>query len=295
MDIGDLNTFVTNPKAVTNIMTATPLSIAIPEYTKEAFSRIVKAHVKARSRIVKVLGDYYYEELDGQECLDSQIVILPDGQLKTKEDVERFISEEIGKPLPLDRPQWRVWAQRKYLDDQKGIVIWKSHHSLADGVSSMAFNLQLDTTYDINKLIPFKEIGFMQRCFVRALVPFYIPVLLYEAALMRKDRNPLHDGKRKLTGEKRVVMSKEFDFKIVKDTSRALGCTINEVMIAALSMATAHLFKDHGDKTTKRMRIAVPCNIRWKYYETYEDVKMENKFAPMPMKVDIESDPEKAL
>jgi hypothetical protein len=35
-------------------------------------------------------------------------------------------------------------------------------------------------------------------------------------------------------------------------------------MIAALSMAMARLFKERGDEKTKRMRIAVPANIRWK-------------------------------
>ena len=60
MDVGDLNCFVTNSKAPTNIMSATPLSTCKPEYAKEIFERIVRAHVKARSRIVKVLGDYYY-------------------------------------------------------------------------------------------------------------------------------------------------------------------------------------------------------------------------------------------
>jgi len=43
--------------------------------------------------------------------------------------------------MPFDRPQWIAYVQRKYLDETKGIVIWKSHHSLADGVSAMAMNL----------------------------------------------------------------------------------------------------------------------------------------------------------
>ena len=66
-------------------------------------------------------------------------------------------------------------------------------------------------------------------------------------------------------------------------------------MISALSLATARLFKDRGDEKNKRIRIAVPCNIRWKYYNTYEEVKLENKFAPMPVKVPLETEIENAL
>lgn len=66
-------------------------------------------------------------------------------------------------------------------------------------------------------------------------------------------------------------------------------------MISALSTATAKLFKDRGDEKSKRIRIAVPANIRWKQYETYEEVKLENKFAPLPLKVDLAIEPEEAL
>jgi len=159
----------------------------------------------------------------------------------------------------------------------------------------MAMNLQLDETYDTTKLITFKEIGFLQRLALRAMVPFYLPIIIWESYLRRRDRNPLHDGKRKLTGEKRVAYSKEYNFAKIKATSRTLGVTINELMISALSLATARLFKDRGDEKNKRIRIAVPCNIRWKYYNTYEEVKLENKFAPMPVKVPLETEIENAL
>lgn len=159
----------------------------------------------------------------------------------------------------------------------------------------MGLNLQFDTTYDITKMIEFKGISFWNKCLVRAMVPFYIPVLLWESYLRRKDRNPLHDGRRKLTGIKKVAMSKEFKFATVKKTSRQLGVTINELMISALSTATARLFKERGDEKSKRIRIAVPANIRWKRYDTYEEVRLENKFAPLPLKVELVSDPEEAL
>jgi len=82
---------------------------------------------------------------------------------------------------------------------------------------------------------------------------------------------------------------------MIKKTSRSLGITINELMISALSMAMARLFKERGDEKSSRMRIAVPANIRWKYYDNYDDVKLENKFAPMPLKIDLASDSKSAL
>jgi len=102
MDIGDFNTFISNPKAPANIMSVTPLSVGKPEYAKEAFMRVIKAHMKARSCIVKVLGDMYYKELDMDAVADAQIETLPDGTLKTQEDVEKFVQERVGTHMPLD-------------------------------------------------------------------------------------------------------------------------------------------------------------------------------------------------
>jgi len=40
-------------------------------------------------------------------------------------------------------------------------MVWKSHHSLCDGVSVMAFHMLTGDHYDVSKLIPIKKIGFM--------------------------------------------------------------------------------------------------------------------------------------
>ena len=104
MSIGDFNTYLTNDKAPTNIMTATPVSEGKPELAAEAFLRIASAHVKARSCIKVVLGDMYYQELDKDQVIKSQITTLPDGMLKTQEDVEKFVSEHISKPMPFEKP-----------------------------------------------------------------------------------------------------------------------------------------------------------------------------------------------
>ena len=41
--------------------------------------------------------------------------------------------------------------------------------------------------------------------------------------------------------------------------------------------------------------MALPANIRWSRYERYEDVKLENKFAPYPLTIPLLRDPHEAL
>ena len=74
-----------------------------------------------------------------------------------------------------------------------------------------------------------------------------IPVLVFKEAFRKIDRNVLHDGKRKLTGKKKVAFSDPHDFATIKATSRAMGATINELLTASLAVAIKQLFEDRGD------------------------------------------------
>jgi hypothetical protein len=45
-----------------------------------------------------------------------------------------------------------------------------------------------------------------------------------------------------------------------------------------------------GDFKTNKINIAIPANIRFGHYGTWEKVKFENKFAPVPIVIPIDSD-----
>lgn len=45
-------------------------------------------------------------------------------------------------------------------------------------------------------------------------------------------------------------------------------------------------FKDVGDDS-KKINISIPANIRFKFYPTPNDVKLENKFAAIPLTVPL--------
>lgn len=50
-----------------------------------------------------------------------------------------------------------------------------------------------------------------------------------------------------------------------------------------------------GDTETKKINIVIPANIRFKHYETFEQIKFENKFAPIALSIPIEKDVQKSL
>lgn len=184
--------------------------------------------------------------MDAEQCLKTQIETLPIGKIKNKPDLEKFISEKMGEELPLDRPQWYTWLAPNYEGD-KMVLIWKSHHSFADGVSCMAFHLQIDKEYDISKLIQFPRVRFYWRLFFRLMIPFELIKIGFQELTRKVDVNPLHPANFTLTGKKKAVFSEPIPFQEIKDVSKKLGVTINDLMTASLSVAVKKYFEAKGD------------------------------------------------
>ena len=64
---------------------------------------------KMRNRIVSVAGDYYYEPMSLEDTLEKGLIELPEGLVKSQEDVDLFLQENLARKLPLDGPQWRYY------------------------------------------------------------------------------------------------------------------------------------------------------------------------------------------
>ena len=174
-------------------------------------------------------------------------------------------------------------------------MVWKAHHCKADGISCMGIQLQLDDPYDITKLIKFDPVPLWRRAILTIHAFLYAPKVFYDA-LKPVRKNALHNGDRSdLSGVKDVSASVDMGFERVKTASKKLKITINELFMTALSVGMKKLFVELGDSKTKKIYIAMPVNIRWKHYERFEDVKLENAFAPTPVKLGLFSNVEEAL
>lgn len=127
------------------------------------------------------------------------------------------------------------------------------------------------------------------------MLPWTIPKVIFKSLFTKWDRNPLHDGVRTLTGDKRVYYGEKFSLEVIKDASKKLKITINDLMTVSLSIAIKRYFVSKGDFKTNRINIALPVNIRWEPYSTFNSVNLENKFAPMPIDLPLFEDIDKAI
>lgn len=75
--------------------------------------------------------------------------------------------------------------------------------------------------------------------------------------------------------------------------SKTIGVTINDIVVSSLSTSMNKIFKEKKD-ASKDFKLVIPANIRFKFYPTPEEVKLENKFAAIPLKVPLCKDMESA-
>ena len=127
------------------------------------------------------------------------------------------------------------------------------------------------------------------------MMPYYLVRLIVLGFKMQQDINPLNDGKRELSGEKKVALGKGIALDRIKKCSKSLGVTVNDFMTAALSMAMKRYFLSKDDKKTTKINVGIPVSIRWEMYKTFESVVQENKFAPYPYTLHLAEDPKEAL
>ena len=125
----------------------------------------------------------------------------------------------------------------------------------------------------------------MERCLLRLSVPFMIPKLLSTSLFTRTDRNFLTKNKQ-LSGIINCKSTKDFEFKTIKSLSKKVKATINDVITCAITTAMHQLFQENGDQS-KDVQLVIPANIRFEFYKTREDVKLENKFSAIPLIVPL--------
>ena len=107
---------------------------------------------------------------------------------------------------------------------------------------------------------------------------------------VKQDYNILNDGVKVLSGKKLVYTSSDILFKDVKDCSKALKVTINDLLTACLASGLKQYMELKGDNKTKKVNLAIPANIRFKHYGSWDKVKFENKFAPVPLTIPLNKD-----
>jgi len=111
--------------------------------------------------------------------------------------------------MPLDGPQWMLYAQDWEPNDQehlpadqrtKGMIVLKAHHSLCDGVSIMCLVLAMGAEYSRDYFIKSTDAKWYEALFVRATSILQLPKIFISSVFASADDNYITKRKATFSG-----------------------------------------------------------------------------------------------
>ncbi len=210
-----------------------------------------------------------------------------------KEAFERFAGDLASEPLDFNHPLWTIHIVEEYEGGAAVVLRW--HHAMADGVALIGVTMALvDGPVGESRRAapPDEDEGWLQSLMapVVATVNAGTQASTYLGTALGLARHPLRavdylrDGagvagelaymlsmksdsatrfKGKPTGSKRVAWCEPMKLPEVKAVSRALGCSINDVLLSCAAGAMRRYLADKGDTTEGvEIRALAPIDLR---------------------------------
>ena len=252
-----------------------------------------KQHVESRGGEYWWADDPYFDE-----SRHIKRVRLP-GKADQRE-LQRYVAQLASEHLDKARPLWQLHIVEDY---QGGAaIIIRIHHAIADGMALVGMMLSVMDGGDQRAWTAHSKAeppAWLSLPGIKALQKSLgvTTDLLNEAAalaanpaktakigagvagelawllLMPEDSWTRFKGKP--SGNKRVAWTDPIPLHEVKAVSKALGCTINDVLLASVAGALCQYLKDKGDPVKGiEIRALVPVDMR----KSYEAGQLGNKF-----------------
>ena len=211
-----------------------------------------------------------------------------------KQALERFVGDLASEPLDPNHPLWTVHIVEKY--EGGAAVVLRFHHAIADGIALMGVTMAMvdGPTHKSNgAALADEDEGWLQNLMAPVVAAINAGTQASTSTLrsaFELARHPLRavdlarDGagvagelgyllfmpsdsptrfKGKPNGSKRVAWCEPLKLPEVKAVSRALGCTINDMLLSCVAGAMRRYLVDCGDRTEGvECRAMVPIDLR---------------------------------
>jgi len=205
-----------------------------------------------------------------------------------KHELQNFVAELASRPLDAAHPLWQFHLIEDY--DGGVAVITRIHHAIADGMALVGLMLSLTDDGPMPEPAKPHHDDDGLRAVVEPLIDaigqgMKVTNTLWDAAkspaklaeLLRRGTDVASEltwlltmpsdsdtrFKGALSGDKRVAWSEPLSLRDVKAIGHALGCSVNDVLLASVAGALRGYLLAKGDPTEGvEVRALVPVNLR---------------------------------
>jgi diacylglycerol O-acyltransferase len=238
----------------------------------------------------------------------------PGGEAELEGLVGRILSQLLDRGKPL----WDIHVIDG-LKGGRGAVIWRVHHSLADGLAgARLLEVMLDPTPEGGRGArsvrhrPLRrrpsehsladEIMGAVSSSLKSLVQVEEGLLGFAGCLLNEQKRNDLKGllgllpefaasverlpfNRPCAGDRKFCWA-EFDFVDIKAVREALGGTVNDVVLTVLTRALARYVKLHGQTVVNRL-VRIVCPVGLRKGDPREDLGNQISFLPVALPMDI--------
>jgi diacylglycerol O-acyltransferase / wax synthase len=267
----------------TNLMTVTAVMMFQERLDLDRLRGLVEdrllVHDRFRQKVVETRGRRgkpHWEDVDDFRLADH----LHATRLAEPADegvLQEFVGEVMSTPLDYTKPLWHFYYVENYGD--ASALVARLHHCMGDGVALVRLLLSLtsDDPHAAAEDHPPPQGGVVRRAglFSMARAAGGAVATLGKLAGIMLVADPKTALKGPLGARKRAIWSARIPLDEVKRAGRALGGTVNDVLLTAVSGALRHYLRRHQEVgRNMNLRAVVPVNIR----PLDEPMALGNKF-----------------
>jgi WS/DGAT/MGAT family acyltransferase len=286
----------TNLMVVNSVMLlATPVTL---QKLRQAVAARFLAFPRFRKRVVKHLAGASWED-DPAFDISRQVSAVPAGTVRGKKGLQRLVARLAMAPLDPSRPLWHIYLVPRYQGGSA--VILRIHHCYADGIAMIRVLLAMTDASPGEEppAVPpdslnehddgagrtslLKAVGKAADDTLHAAADLWAGGLhavshpqetlgLAAAATetvkelitsILSPADPPTRLHRPLTGVKQVAWAEPMPLAGVRQVARALGCTINDLLVSCAAGALRAYLIAQGDSVERlEFRAEVPVNMR---------------------------------
>jgi diacylglycerol O-acyltransferase / wax synthase len=236
-------------------------------YTAVVRERLVERFDRFRQRPVEGITGPHWEDVELDLELHVHRVALP--APGDRRALEAFVSDRVATPLDRSRPLWEVYLIDGYGDG--AAVLTRMHHCIADGIALARVMLTLTDGGSDDGFVPSPGGGLGIGTLAHAAVDVVrhprqtLATVLEDAQTVGKLTFPAFDPRSAIKGEQRaahrVAWSDPVDLWRVKRAARALGATVNDVLVSAVTGAVGEHLRSAAT-VPDDVHALVPFNLR---------------------------------
>lgn len=185
------------------------------------------------------MDSYYFKELAGQELLFQleQAFVVRTDVTNTKQ-LSDLMDQEQNIDVPEQDLQWKCWFMPNFENGQSACLM-RIHHVMGDGLGLMGVFATLEDVYNPDQFTQTTAvISTCKKICLVLLKPFLAMYAFVWFLLWPTDNNYIKGPVVSLDSKKKNALCKPFSVRKLKQVAKQHGSTINDVVLALVSVAT---------------------------------------------------------